>query len=101
MTLGENIKTLRARDGISQGKLAELTGISKGYLSQLESGQIPSPSANYVRSIASAFNVSMELLLATEIPPGPVRKKYTFLLTAAEADAVDGFIAAIRQKDKQ
>ena len=57
------IKELRGARGWTQQHLADLAGTSKGYISQLESGD-RSPSAETLRALASAFRVDASQMIA-------------------------------------
>lgn len=54
--LRNNIKSLRKKLGWSQEKLAEKTGVSAPYITQIENG-IRTPSLDIVEKIAHAFGV--------------------------------------------
>lgn len=56
----KTIKTFRLEAGISQEKLAELSGLSRPYINQLESGRSKRPSAESLYKIARALNREME-----------------------------------------
>jgi transcriptional regulator with XRE-family HTH domain len=64
--LGKRIKTQREECGFSLNALAETTGISKGYLSQLERGEASNPSVEVLRKIAAGLGVSVSRLLGEE-----------------------------------
>ncbi len=59
--VGAFIKEHRERSSLSIRKLAELTGVSNPYLSQIERG-IRTPSAEILRSIAGALSIRTETL---------------------------------------
>ena len=60
--LGELIRTQRSAAGLSLRDLAERTGVSNAYLSQIERG-LHEPSLSVLRSIADALDVPLEALL--------------------------------------
>ena len=62
MTLEDQIRTLRKQAGLSQEKLAELTGVSRQAVTKWESGTGVPDIANLV-SIAELFGVSLDELL--------------------------------------
>ena len=65
-TFGENVKHYRIIKGISQGELAERTGINQARMSRLENGQIDSGLMT-VEKVAKGLGVSpAELLISTE-----------------------------------
>lgn len=53
------MKELRARDGITQAKLANLVGARRETIVFLEKGKY-NPSLNLAHSIAKVFNLSIE-----------------------------------------
>jgi transcriptional regulator with XRE-family HTH domain len=64
--LGEAIRQLRTKRGISQEDLAHLAGVTTGTLSVIERGR-SNPAWGTVKSIAKALDVSMpELAKLTE-----------------------------------
>lgn len=63
--VGENIKYTRERRKLTLGELAEKTGVSKAYLSQIELGQ-RYPSLNKLKKIAMTFEIPTIELLAVQ-----------------------------------
>lgn len=61
--IGARVKELRTKAGLSMGQLADMTGVSKTYVWQLEKGDIPSPGANKLADIAAALGVTVSHLL--------------------------------------
>ena len=57
MTVGEEIKRLRNEKGFSTTKLAEMSGVSKGYISQFENDKFK-PSPEILLKLASSLGVS-------------------------------------------
>lgn len=64
--LGEQIRSIRKSQKISINNLSKLTGISLGYLSDLENNKAKNPSLDKIKLIAKTLNVSVEDLLCTE-----------------------------------
>lgn len=60
--IAENLKTLRTEQNLSLGKLAELSGVSKVMLSQIEKGDT-NPTINTLWKIANGLKVPYTLLL--------------------------------------
>ncbi len=60
-TAGEKIRALRKKHGLTAAKLAEMTGFTQGYISQLERG-ITGFSSEGLQKIATVFSVSPALL---------------------------------------
>lgn len=65
-TLGKNIKTYRARRGLSQADFAEKADISITFLSNIERG-IKYPQPDILSKIANALGVNVNELFVTEL----------------------------------
>ena len=63
MNLSQKIRKLRKEKGFSLNKLAEIAGISKAYLSQLENNVSKQPSAEILFKIATALGTTIADLL--------------------------------------
>jgi transcriptional regulator with XRE-family HTH domain len=59
---GDELKALRHKAGVSQETLANLSGMDRTYISQLERGR-HDPSLSYVLRVAEYFNVEPGLLV--------------------------------------
>ena len=57
MSLGEYIKTIRHRRGLSQWELARLSGLTRSHVSRLELDDFENPSAETFLSLARALKV--------------------------------------------
>ena len=66
--LGKNIRTLRIQSGLTQEKLAEKSGISVPFMTQIELAR-KSASLEVIQNIANALGVSYERLFKTESSP--------------------------------
>ncbi len=66
MSLAERIKDLRLQAGLSISKLAEMAGLSKGYLSQLESGEARNPTWQALNKIAEALHTDPTYLTGSD-----------------------------------
>jgi len=62
-TAGEKIKAWREKKGLSQGKLAELSGLHITTIGKIEVGMRPNPSINTLQKIADALGISVAKLL--------------------------------------
>jgi transcriptional regulator with XRE-family HTH domain len=62
MFVGEKIKIIRERKGITQKELAEKSNISNIYLSNLENGIKNNPSNKLLNKIADVLNVTIDEL---------------------------------------
>lgn len=60
--IGENLKQLRQRAGMSVRKLAELSGVSKSVISEIENGCSQNPRFETVKNLAAALNTTPEQL---------------------------------------
>lgn len=65
--LGDNIRAIRKEKKISINKLSKLTGISLGYLSDLENNKAKNPSVDKLNLIASVLDVSIDVLFKDDI----------------------------------
>lgn len=59
LVLKNNLKKLRAEQGISQQELADMVGVSRNSIGSIEKGQY-TPSAKLALTIAIAFNKTFE-----------------------------------------
>ena len=62
MKLGEKIKLLRKRNGVSQEELATMLKINRNYLSRIETGK-SEPTSGVLKHIAEIFSVDLNSLL--------------------------------------
>ncbi len=71
LALGQAIRTMRLKKGLSQKELARLTNITPSFLSQVE-GDHRAASLTVLRRIAVALEVPPEVLIweAVELPQG-------------------------------
>lgn len=60
MKLGDKIRQLRELSALTQGQLAARSSVSQGYLSQLENGEVKSPSAAVLLRVAQAVRVDSD-----------------------------------------
>lgn len=65
MQLGRKIRDLRLRRGLTVQQLAELTGLSKGFISQVENSRT-SPSLATLQDLARALETSVAYLVVEE-----------------------------------
>jgi transcriptional regulator with XRE-family HTH domain len=61
-TVGLNVRKARLRQGLSQGEIAERSGFSQQYLSELENGK-RNPTVITLFEIAAAMGVDVHTLL--------------------------------------
>jgi len=62
LLLGKNVKRYREELGISQERLAELSGLHRTYISGIERG-VRNPTITVVAILAKALNISVSSLL--------------------------------------
>jgi HTH-type transcriptional regulator, competence development regulator len=74
MKLGQILKSARLAIGRTLREVESTTGISNGYLSQLEGDTIKQPSPNHLHKLASYYRLDYGRLmeLAGYVPPRPV-----------------------------
>lgn len=64
--LGDNIRKARKSKKLSINKLSGLTGISLGYLSDLENNKAKNPTMDKLKAIADILDVPVSNFLSTE-----------------------------------
>ena len=62
-TIGENIKRLRTKQGLSQDDLARKAGLKYSTLAKIEGDFVKKPGVQMVAKIAKVLNVTVENLL--------------------------------------
>lgn len=73
-TLGERVKELRDRQKLTLDTLAEETGLSKGFLSDIENDKRQASTSNLLK-IANVLGASLDYLLRGEdLGEGPVQR---------------------------
>jgi transcriptional regulator with XRE-family HTH domain len=65
-TLGRRIRRARLRKDITQRELADLAGISRTSMNQIEKGETLDPRMSHLRKIAEALGVTMDYLAGRE-----------------------------------
>ena len=73
MQLSSVLRDARTRAQLTLREVERRAGISNGYLSLIESGQVHQPSPRYLHALADAYGVSYSLLmeLAGHVAPAP------------------------------
>jgi len=69
--LGDTIRNLRKARGVSINKLSKDTGISLGYLSDLENNKFKNPTLDKLKTIADRLGVPVEDFFKDEISVTP------------------------------
>ncbi len=65
--IGNNIRTLRKQQHLSQIDLAVMVGIDRAYLSEIENGRT-NTTINLLYAIADALNISLTQILSESNP---------------------------------
>jgi transcriptional regulator with XRE-family HTH domain len=114
--LGQTIRSLRLGKGWSLSELAEKCGISKAYISDLENGNAGKPNIQYVYSVATALEVTLDELLgeskpkphraerrkSEELPPGLLELQQELDLTTEDVEMLaDMNFRGHRPRDKE
>jgi len=61
--IGNNIRSLREKRGISQDRLSKIADLSLNTIVKIESGRNPNPTIKTLSRIAKSFNVKVDDLL--------------------------------------
>lgn len=80
--LGKRVRSIRRRNGSTLDQLAEATGLNKGYLSRIESGE-KTPSIATLLKLAEALEVSTGQLFGEEVAKDDIQ-----IVRARKSDGV-------------
>src|SRR5262245_3867994 len=69
MPIGNRVKELRVKRGMTQLELAKVTGLSLSIITQLEQGLTADPKMSTLKALAKALGVTMDELAANDEPP--------------------------------
>ena len=75
MNIGEAIKILRKKRGVTQQELAERSGITQGFLSLVERGE-REPALTFVDQVSRALKVPPQLVLLLACERHPRGRRY-------------------------
>ncbi len=75
MNIGEAIKTLRTKRGVTQEELAERSGVTQGFLSLVERGE-REPALDFIDTVSRALNVPPQLILLLACEQHPRGRRY-------------------------
>ena len=75
MIVGERIRQLREKQGMSQAGLARTLEASNMAINLLENGATRAPHIERLIAIATLFNVSVDYLVGLTDDPTPARKR--------------------------
>ncbi len=95
--LGERVKRLRARRGMSRKVLAQHSGVSERYLAQLENGQA-NVSFHILWSLAQTMNTSITALIEDRGEDRPDLLAAKRLLEGLAADDLAAAVTLLRQR---
>jgi transcriptional regulator with XRE-family HTH domain len=84
--LGSSVRSLRLGKGWSLSDLADASGVSKAYISDLENGVAGKPNIQYVYAITMALDVTIDDLLGQAAP------RLTKKLTRKKHDLPQGLL---------
>lgn len=76
-TLGEELKELREAQGMTLREVEQKSGISNGYLTQLENNKIKEPSPNILHKLSLVYNVPYPRLMKAAGYTVPASEKDT------------------------
>ena len=111
--LGQTIRSLRLGKGWSLSELAEKSGVSKAYISDLENGNAGKPNIQYVYSVATALEVTLlgeskpkshraEKRKNEDLPPGLLELQQELALTTEDVEMLaDMNFRGHRPRDKE
>jgi len=67
MTTGERLRAIRNLRGLTQDKLAELSGVTQANISDIETGDVKSPTGETIVKLAEALGITTDHLLGYEL----------------------------------
>lgn len=90
--VGQNIKKARIRAGLSQYRLAKISGIAQATISAIEADdQTRSPAVDTIEKLAASLNCSVTELLSGTAEPSVLSSRDHRLLTVTHQLNDDGF----------
>lgn len=96
----ENLKEARLKSGLSQKDLSENIGVAKSTHSLYESGK-REPNVDTIKKIASALNVSADMLLGLEAEPTTLAAHFDGdEYTEDEMEEIKNFAAFVKNRRK-
>lgn len=63
MTIGENIKRIAEKEGITMYRLSKESKVSSSYISEIVSNKRKNPSIDIIKKIAGVLNVTIDELI--------------------------------------
>jgi transcriptional regulator with XRE-family HTH domain len=103
MKLGDRIKQLREQGSLTQAQLAGCSSVSQGYLSQLENGEVKSPSAAVLLRLAQAMRIDPnELFEAAGYPTvRTLRRIYRGYESTIDTDLLEFLTRLPRERQRR
>lgn len=99
MNIGEKLRSLRQKNGLTQKELADRCELSKGFISQLESNQT-SPSLSTLEDILTTLGSSFHEFFSEEQGDDPVcRKEDVFIKETDGGVTIHWLIPNAQKKD--
>ena len=96
----ENLKEARLKSGLSQKELSENIGVAKSTYSLYESGK-REPNVNTIKKIASALNVSADILLGIDDQPTTLAAHFDCdEYTESELEEIKNFAEFVKNRRK-
>lgn len=107
MTLGEKLRQAREERGLTLREAEDRSGVSNGYISQIESGSVKQPSPQRLHALAQAYGIDYRELMVMaghvpveaggglELPPGLAFDRLSDL-TDFEVEKVNEYVQLIR-----
>lgn len=89
MNLGESLRLARKKANLKQIEVAELSGLSQAYLSQVEKGK-KEPSMDALRGLCRVIGVPVPILFWSMLEEGdvPEKKQEAFRIVKPSIDAL-------------
>ncbi|EPY2302367.1 transcriptional regulator [Clostridium sporogenes] len=99
--LGDNIRRIRKSQKISINKLASMSGVSLGYLSDIENNNAKNPTMDKLQAIADALGIKVSDLLSDkeklDMTLDSVKKVYNMVKEATDEYGIE----EVNQPEKQ
>ena len=99
-TIGERIKYLRRKQGLSLQELADIIGKSKGNISGYENNKYE-PSAQTILALAKYFKISTDWILSGEIFIQQEKEDHTRVLKSELEKNTFQMFSELEERDKE
>lgn len=106
MSLGTKLKELRLKKGESLQQVADMAGVSKAHIWELEAGKSTNPTIELVRKLAEHFNVTVAFLVGEDEAPESAMalkffREFEGELSEKDWDALRSIADRLRDKPKE